>query len=337
MAFPLPPNLKPDDENRHATPVGAENHLFGDTLWVSVVDPKANIFGVNHFHLTNRGYARFEALYVIDGVVQLYGNKIAFDPEPNAGPWSDGRLSYDVVKPFEHIRISFDGRAFGFDLDFTGRFAAFDYADSVRGDPLKKACEFHIGHFEQAMDCRGKFEIRGGPAKGETREIQCWSHRDHSWSDRFADEPEWEVAEKHVAVHFWPSVQLPDRHINVLGLYPENGRSPDTRTFGGFVSTAEGNRPLLSAKAEISPKDGPGVRQANSFRYEFTMPDGDVIHVRSTRHHGTIKLWDRAENELENRLDCYEAFVDFEVEETGEVGTGVAEHSVYPAWPKWLV
>ena len=79
MAFPLPPNLKPDDENRHATPVGAENHLFGDTLWVSVVDPKANIFGVNHFHLTNRGYARFEALYIIDGVKQLYGNKVPLD------------------------------------------------------------------------------------------------------------------------------------------------------------------------------------------------------------------------------------------------------------------
>jgi hypothetical protein len=337
MRFPLCPSLKPEDEHRHATPVGAEDHLFGDTLWVSVVDPDANIFGVNHFHLTNRGYARFEALYVIDGVVQLYGNKIPLDPGPDTGPWSDGRLVYEVVEPFEHIRISCDWAAFGFDLDFTGRFAAFDYGDSVRGDPLEKACEFHIGHYEQAMDCRGRFEIRGGPAKGETRDIRCWSHRDHSWSDRFADTPEWEVEEKHIPVHYWPSIQLPDRHINVLGLYPENGRRAETRTFGGFVSTEKGNQAMLAAKGEIGPDRGPKVRQSSSFRYELTMPDGEVIHVRSTRHHGTIKLWDRAENELENRLDCYEAFVDFEVEETGEVGTGVAEHSVYPAWPKWLV
>jgi len=274
MKLPLCPSLKPEDEHRHATPVGAEKHLFGDTLWVSVVDPHANIFGVNHFHLTNCGYARFEALYVIDGVVQLYGNKIPLDPEPDAGPWSDGRLRYEVVEPFEHIRISCDWAAFGFELNFKGRFAAFDYGDSVRGDPLKRACEFHSGHYEQAMNCRGSFEIRGGPAKGETREISCWSHRDHSWSDRFADTPEWEVEEKHVPVHFWPSIQLPDRHINVLGLYPENGRRPETRTFGGFVSSKEGNQALLAAKGEIGPDQGPKVRQSSSFRYELTMPDG---------------------------------------------------------------
>jgi hypothetical protein len=79
------------------------------------------------------------------------------------------------------------------------------------------------------------------------------------------------------------------------------------------------------------------VRRANSFRYELTMPDGEVIHVRSTKHHGTVKLWMRAENDLENRLDCYEAFCDFEVEETGEVGTGTAEYDVMPALPQWLV
>ena len=35
--------------------------------------------------------------------------------------------------------------------------------------------------------------------------------------------------------------------------------------------------------------------------------------------------------------DCYEAFVDFEVEETGEQGTGTAEYSLYPPYPQWLV
>jgi hypothetical protein len=43
----------------------------------------------------------------------------------------------------------------------------------------------------------------------------------------------------------------------------------------------------------------------------------------------------RAENDLENRLDCYEAFCNFEVEETGEVGTGTAEYSIMPPWPQW--
>ena len=64
-----------DDEYRHPVPEEYKDApielvpgLWGDTLWVSVVDREANIFGINHFHLTNKGWGRFETLYVIDGV-----------------------------------------------------------------------------------------------------------------------------------------------------------------------------------------------------------------------------------------------------------------------------
>ena len=141
MPFPLPPNLKPEDEFRHAPPKEAPSSiLYGDTLWVSVVDPEAKIHGVNHFALSNNGFGRFEALYVIDGVVQLYGNKFPLDPKPDHGPYTDGRLSYEVIDPFEHIRIQFDSVRYGFDLDFKGRFDPFDYHDGVRGDPLDGDC-----------------------------------------------------------------------------------------------------------------------------------------------------------------------------------------------------
>jgi len=217
MPFDPPPNLTSADEYRHPKPKGAEDLLYGDTLWVSVVDPAAGIHGVIHFHLTNNGYARFESLFVIDGVVQLYGNKIPLDPQPDEGPWSDGRLSYSVIEPWNHIRTTFDWRTFAFDLDFKARFAPFDYADCLpNGDPLARIGPFHGGHFEQAMDCTGSFEIRGGPNAGEVRQIRCWSHRDHSWSDRFASRPRWKVQETHFPSHYWPSIQLPDRHINVM-------------------------------------------------------------------------------------------------------------------------
>jgi hypothetical protein len=32
MTHPLPPGLAPEDEGRHATPEGAEEHLFGSVL-----------------------------------------------------------------------------------------------------------------------------------------------------------------------------------------------------------------------------------------------------------------------------------------------------------------
>jgi hypothetical protein len=43
----------------------------------------------------------------------------------------------------------------------------------------------------------------------------------------------------------------------------------------------------------------------------------------------------RGEDEAECRLDCYESFFDFEVEETGERGYGVAEYSIHPPLPRW--
>jgi hypothetical protein len=326
--------IKPEDEFRHACPAAASGGLWGDTLWVSVVDPAANIFGINHFHLTNKGYARYEALYIIDGVQQLYGNKVPLAERPDEGPWSDGRLSYEVVEPLEEIRIAFDGPRYGFDLRFRGRFPVFDYADSINGNPLSRFHDYG-GHFEQGLTCKGSFEIRGGPAKGQVRELDSFAHRDHSWSTRFAEEPPWEPPSGNQPGHFWPSIQLADKHINAFGVIDPTGfgLAADDGPVGGFVASAEGVRPIRHATAEIITEDE--QRNAAAFRYAITMPDGEVLHVRTGRKYGQVKLWDRGENDLENRLDCYEPFFDFEVEETGERGNGVAEYSIQPPWPRW--
>ncbi|MBQ73737.1 MAG: hypothetical protein CMQ20_01790 [Gammaproteobacteria bacterium] len=320
--------VKAEDEYRHEAPEDMSAGFWGDTLWVSVVDREANIFGINHFTLTNKGWGRFEALYVIDGVQQQYGNKYPLTLEADQGPWTDGLLTYEVVKPLEEIRITFDGPRFGFDLNFKGRFPVFDYEDSVNGNPLSHG-HYYGGHFEQGLHCTGPFEIRGGPCKGETRQLDSWSHRDHSWSTRFADEPPWDYSQQNIANHYWPSIQLADKHINVFGVHQPDG------PFGGFISDANGSRAMLSASCEVLKSDN--QRDAAAFRYTLEMPDGETIHVRTGRKYGQVKLWDRGENDLENRLDCYEPFFDFEVEETGERGYGVCEYSVHPPWPRWLV
>ncbi len=339
MSFQPPEGLTIQDEYRHSLANAPSNVLFGDSLWVSVVDPANGIHGVNHLHLTNKGFARFEALYVIDGVLQQYGNKYPLPLEADNGPWTDGRMTYDVVDPYNHHKITLDWDNFSFDLDFKGRFAPFNYANSSpSGDPMRVFDEYYGGHLEQAMNCTGEFHIHGGRAKGQTRQIDCWSHRDHTWTSRFNERNRWKVEPMNFATHFWPSIQLPERHINVLGMYWQNDEPIGKRANAGFVADKDGVRPILNARGELFPPEGEeNLRLANRFRYALEMPDGETIHVRSTKHHGTIKLWMRAENDLENRHDCYEAFCDFEVEETGEKGTGTAEYSVYPPYPQWLV
>jgi len=329
--------VKMEDEFRHAAPAPVAHNLWGDTLWVSVVDRPANIFGILHFHLTNKGYGRYESLFIIDGVQQLYGNKAPLPETADRGPWSDGRLRYEVVRPLEEIRISFDGPRYAFDLRFRARFPVFDYADCIGGNPLNR---FHSygGHFEQGMHCTGSFEIRGGPSKGQTRRLDSWAHRDHSWSTRFADEPEWDWPQGNTPSHFWPSIQLPDKHINAFGIMAPGagyGLPEQERPVGGFVSSASGSEPIRDAHAEMTVEDD--RRTAAAFRYTIVLPDDTVIHVRTARKYGQVKLWNRGENDLENRMDCYEPFFDFEVEETGERGYGVAEYSIQPPWPRWPV
>jgi hypothetical protein len=324
--------ISAQDEYRHAAPAGLEHGLWGDTLWLSVVDRPANVFGIIHFHLTNRGWGRFESLFVIDGVQQLYGNKHPLGTQADAGPWRDGVLGYLVVRPLEEVRVTFDGPRYGFDLTFRGRFPVFDYADSVHGNPLAQF-HFYGGHFEQAMHC-----------SGQVRRIDSWAHRDHSWSTRFAEEPPWHYGQANHAYHYWPSIQLPDRHINAFGIMDANapalgkprapGEPPPT-LIGGFVASAAGVSAIRAARAEILL--GEDQRSAEAFRFAITLPDGAVIHARTGRKYGQVKLWDRGDNDLENRFDCYEPFFDFEIEETGERGYGVAEYSIMPPWPRWLV
>ncbi len=335
------------DDFRHVAPAEAENELWGDTLWISVVDREANIFGIIHLHLTNKGWGRFESLFVIDGVQQQYGNKYPLTKDADQGPWSDGLLTYEVIKPLDEIRVQFNGPRYGFDLNFKGRFPVFDYADSVYGNPLSHA-NYYGGHLEQGMHCTGSFEIRGGPNKGDVRKLDSWSHRDHSWSTRFADEPAWDYGQHNIQSHYWPSIQLPDKHINVFGLFREDvlkltfehgteavDSGSDKQIIGGFVASADGVEAVRGASAKVLLEDD--GRTAAAFSYEIIMPDESIIHVNTGRKYGQVKLWDRGENDLENRLDCYEPFFDFEIEETGEQGYGVCEYSIAPPWPRWLV
>ncbi len=325
--------MKDEDEYRHPSPDPDSNKLWGDTIWVSTVDRDAGVFGINHFHLTNKGYAHFEALYVIDGVQQQYANKIPLSPEPDKGPWSDGTLTYQVVKPQEQIKITMDGPRFGFDLTYTGRFPMFDYFDH----PNNPFTTWMGGHNEQGMLCTGEFEIRGGPNKGSRRQLNSYSHRDHSWSHRFAEEPEWEVEPGAHPGHFWPSYQSDSMHLNGIGgLAPPRPGDPTPNADGaGFVSNKDGTKNLQGAKGSALFEDD--HRTATGFRYEMTLPDGEVIHIRTGRKYGMVKLWMRGENLLENLGDCFEPFFDMEIEESGEQGYGVCEYSVSPASRRWPV
>ena len=274
--------VSPDDEYLHAAPEEVKG-LWSDNLWVSICDREADVFGVNHVHATNKGYARWATMLVIDGMPQPWACRAPLEVSGKFDKLSEGHMSYEVVRPLEELRISFDGPKYGFDLCYRGRFPVFDYRDCEGGNPLSGAGVYG-GHYEQGLHCRGEFEVRAGPNKGR-RSIDCFAHRDHSWTDRFTHGSPWEMPQprnrQQSLGHFWPSIQLPDRHINAFGWMNPDFKIPygEAPSFGGFCSDAEGSRPIRGALCDVRLEaDG---RTAMSFRYELTLPDGEVIHVKS--------------------------------------------------------
>ncbi len=331
--------VSPDDEYLHVAGHEGEG-LWSDNLWFSICDREADVFGINHIHATNKGYARWSTCLVIDGLPMPWANKAPLDHVGKFDVLTEGHMSYEVVKPFEQIRIQLDSEKYGYDLTWKGRFPVFDYEDCPGGNPLKFAGEYG-GHYEQGLHCTGEFEVRAGPRPGR-RQIDCYAHRDHSWTDRFTDKSPWEygpIDRESSLGHFWPSIQTDEMHLNAFGLInakrfmdrmPEGQKPP----LGGFLSNKDGSRPIRDASCEVRLEDD--GRSAMSFRYEFTLPDGEVIHVKTGRKYAqSVNGLMRGENDAECRLDCYEAFFDFEVEETGERGYGCAEYAIVPPYPRW--
>ena len=330
--------LSPSDEYLHAPPPGSDA-LWSDNFWFSVCDRDADVFGINHIHASlSHGYLRASAFYVIDGVPVQWGSRQPLGEELEFSVLGDGRVSYSVEEPFSRYRWQLDAPRFGFDLIFEDRFGVFDYNDCFGGNPLG-AYEGYGGHYEQALVCRGEFEARGGPRAGERRAIDCWSHRDHSWTHRFERPGPWDVRHRRTQAeswgHFWPSVQLPDRHLNSFGwMSPTQPLPGDTPSVGGWIGDADGTRALRSSTCV--PRLEEDQRTAMAFDMAFETTDGEVLTVRTGRKHAhTRNGLMRDENDAEVRLDCHEPFFDFEVLETGERGYGVVEYSIHPPWPRY--
>ena len=135
--------------------------------------------------------------------------------------------------------------------------------------------------------------------------------------------------------HFWPSVQLPGRHLNSFGWMSPTQPIPEGRAHnGGWVADASGARPIRHATCVPRMEDD--ERTAMAFTMTFEMPDGETLTVLTGRKWAqTRNGLMRDDNDAEVRLDCYEPFFDFEVAETGERGYGVVEYSIHPPHPRF--
>jgi hypothetical protein len=332
-----------EDEYLHAPPPEAADGLWGDTVWLCAIDPKAGIWGYNHMHISpNRGFGRYQAQYCIDGVQQSYFGKQVGGLDFGQSSWSDGNMTYEVIEPYEKIRLTLDHTRFAFDLTYTARHPVFDYDDCIGGNPLeglKPAAGIHGGHYEQALDLKGTFEIRGGPAEGEVREIDTIAHRDHTWSDRFTGSGPWSWPEgKEASLHYWLVCNFPERNVNLCGFFDLSPLGIERRIdqVGGFESSERGVRRVAGGGA--APLDGELAEPRGDqcpLRWRVELEGGETFHISMPESHWVAKLMMLGEDDAESRLNDYETYGEMIIEETGERGFGAFEHSTLPPNPRF--
>jgi hypothetical protein len=242
--------LDPVDEYLHE--LGPEPN-FNESMYFNVYDPAVGLGA--WFRLANRANeGRGEmttCLYLPDGRVGFMFQR----PEVRTNDAFDAAgMRFDVVEPFEHLRISYSGKVVLLDepLQMAEPRQAFadnpyadcqvelDYtrvSDMFGGEPdeptERPGEEFAKGHYEQLGHGRGRITV------GDTTwDIDGFGLRDHSWGPRYWQAP-W--------YYRWLTANFGDDSGFMLSRIARRD-GPGTR--GGFVW--EGGRLHLCDDAELS-------------------------------------------------------------------------------------
>jgi hypothetical protein len=191
--------IRLDHEDEYMHEVGEGETTFNESMYFNVYDPATRLGGF--FRLGNRpneGYAEMTVcLSLPDGRVAFMFDRPRISG--NAG-FDAGGLHFEVVRPFEELRVSYAGKAVlledplamadpkkaftespwtsvAVSLTYTGVSTMFG------GEPEEKVEaegeEFARGHYEQLIAGVGSVEVGEG-----SWSVDGFGLRDHSWGPR---------------------------------------------------------------------------------------------------------------------------------------------------------
>ena len=200
--------LDPADEYMHPL---EEAKNFNESMYFNFFDAREHVGGFLRLgNRANEGYAELTTcLYLPDGRVAFTYHR----PEiANNDAFDAGGMRFEVVRPFEALRVSYRGkiclldrplemanprRAFtenpwtpcAVELEYRGLSPMLggertnDDGTTVQEDPAEA---FARGHYEQHVGARGVMQVGD-----EEWEIDGLGLRDHSWGPRFWQAPYW--------------------------------------------------------------------------------------------------------------------------------------------------
>jgi hypothetical protein len=279
--------LEPTDDRTH--PVGPESN-WNESMYFQFHDPHAAVGGFLRLaKRPNEGRGeRTVCLYLPDGSVAFGFERPRVEPDES---FHGAGLSVDVVEPFEHVRVTFDGtvnllpdpaalsdpKTALASAAVTNCTVALDllaaappYAETFDGDGES----FAPNHYEQLTTVRGTLTL------GDTStDVHGFGLRDHSWGPR-----SWQ------APHFYRWVHGSTGGLGFMGAYFGDPEGADRA--GGFVW--DGTHLHVCHEVEVStardarsePQSVTVALTAAEGHWVFRGEAGAVVPLRHRRHDG---------------------------------------------------
>ncbi len=195
-------NIKAEDDYTHE--LGPEPN-FNESVYFNFFDPHQQLGGfVRIGNRANEGYAEMTVIvWNPDGSAMFYYNKPQIS---HNDAWDAGGLKIEVLKPAEHVRTTYLGKALFLADPTAMRDPSAAFKDNPRqalhidlehfavgpmyghvGDP-DDSNQFARAHTEQHMRVNGSIKIDDRDAV----DFSGWGLRDHSWGPRY-----WQAAQSY--------------------------------------------------------------------------------------------------------------------------------------------
>ena len=250
----------------HAIPMRAKLRWKENWFWI-FMDPDQDVFCLAHATVEptmERAFASFTLLHAGKKYTSAKEVPVPY-PFERQREIALGDLTYRFIKPQAEFQVTFENDELAVTLDFTARFALFDFLACADVNPdnlsMSEITGFGLGQFRhqsQALSGKGKVTLKG---EGKTLDVAGPSYRDHSWGMR-NDETWFD--------HNWSVINFPDHAFH---FFRGHGALRKNVTFAeGYVATKEGTKVITSYTIEYIGEDEDGL--PTSVRFNAVDFDG---------------------------------------------------------------
>lgn len=295
------------DEYKHDFGTFPAHH--SESWYFNFIDRKNNVYLFTRWSMEmSNKVSTIMSMLIVDGTPNAYITRLPLEDMPDNWEY-DKKLQYYCIKPMKQWKVKFEDRKYKLDVTFDSRFPVFNYLSHE--DPLEALEKYGVElldvaaqqHYEQGMKVKGTVIIK---KTNETRKIDCFGHRDHSWGTR-----DWISIDR----WNWISAQFEDKTINIARI----------EVFGkilqsGFISTKAGNTAVK--KVEVTTKTKEDGKTPVSSTFILTDEKGKKTTVVSN----TIKSLSLPLPSPKGVTEIFEQISTFTC--AGKEGDGISEYLI---------